>query len=184
MRGELRRDIASLQQKTQQDINTLRCELFSHMKTFTDNQSELINNQREMGKSLTDVGDRVATLENANKRLSKDYKKALEKCMDLENRSRRQNIRIIGIDEDSEKGNPTRFVVDLLTQILGRENFCSPLIIDRAHRTGPKLGPGERPRALLARVHYYTDKEKILQLSREKSQLLYNRSPVHIFPDM
>uniref|UniRef100_A0A672I005 L1 transposable element RRM domain-containing protein n=1 Tax=Salarias fasciatus TaxID=181472 RepID=A0A672I005_SALFA len=167
-----------------QDINNLRGELSSQMKTLTDNQSESINKQREMEKSLTDVGDRVVALEKANERLSNDYKKALEKCMDLENRSRRQNIRIVGVDEDSEKSNPTRFVVDLVMQILGRENFRSPLIIDRAHRTlGPKPGPGERPRALLVRLHYYTGKEKILQLSREKGQLLYNGSPVHIFPD-
>uniref|UniRef100_A0A672HZU7 L1 transposable element RRM domain-containing protein n=1 Tax=Salarias fasciatus TaxID=181472 RepID=A0A672HZU7_SALFA len=121
----------------------------------------------------TQIGTLHGELHNQSE-LSNDYKKA----------SRRQNIRIVGVDEDSEKSNPTRFVVDLVMQILGRENFRSPLIIDRAHRTlGPKPGPGERPRALLVRLHYYTGKEKILQLSREKGQLLYNGSPVHIFPD-
>lgn len=185
MQEELRGDIATLQRKAQEDIKTLRDELSAQMKTLADNQSESINTQKEMERSLTDVCDRVVTLEKSNENLSREYKKVLEKCMDLENRSRRSNIRIIGVEENSEMGNPTRFVTDLLVQILGRENFCTPLIIDRAHRTlGPKPKPGERPRALLARLHYYTDKEKILRLSREKGQLLYNGHPVHIFPDM
>lgn len=185
MRGELSRDIATLQQKAQDDIKALRDELFSQMRSLVDSHNETMQTQQEIEKSLTDVGDRVTILEKNNDRLNKEYKKVLEKCMDLENRSRRQNIRIIGIDENSEKGNPTRFVGELLVEILGRENFSSPLIIDRAHRTlAPKPRPGERPRALLARVHYYTDKEKILRLSREKGRLQYKGSQVHIFPDM
>lgn len=105
--------------------------------------------------------------------------------MDLENRSRRQNLRVVGISEDKEAGNPSRFVAEFFTEVLGETHFESPIIIDRAHRTlAPKPRDGERPRAIIVRLHYYSDGEKILQLSRAKGRLLYKGSPVHIFPDM
>lgn len=75
MQEELRSDIATLQRKAQEDIKTLRDELSAQMKTLTDNQSESINTQKEMERSLTDVCDRVATLEKSNENLSKEYKK-------------------------------------------------------------------------------------------------------------
>ena len=37
---------------------------------------------------------------------------------------------------------------------------------------------------MIVRLHYYTDKEKILQVSRNKGELKFRGARVHIFPDM
>ncbi|KAF7652426.1 hypothetical protein LDENG_00097290 [Lucifuga dentata] len=37
---------------------------------------------------------------------------------------------------------------------------------------------------MVVRLHYYSDKEKILQVSRNKGDLKFKGTRVHIFPDM
>lgn len=185
LKDELRGEMTMIRQECKADITALKKELSPQLQALSDTQREAANTQGEMGRSLSDMSDRVVTLEKSHQALFDKHEKLSEKYMDLENRSRRQNLRIVGISEDAEGGHPSRFVADLLQQILGAENFDAPPMIDRAHRTlAPKPRAGERPRALVVRMHYYADKEKILQLSREKGKLFYKGSPVHIFPDI
>lgn len=183
---EIKRDILSVREETKTDIRTLREELFADLATLHTAQAEFANDRAEMEKSLNDTMDRVAALENSRETLAKECKKIHEKCTDLENRSRRQNLRFIGIMEGVEAGNPTRFVTELLSELFGVDSLGdSPIIIDRAHRSlAPKPKPGERPRPMIVCFHYYSDKEKILRLSRNKGRLHYNGTPLHIFPDM
>lgn len=185
MHHEIRKDISTLRDEAKADINMLRTELSMKIETLHKTHTETANTQKEMEKSLCDASDRIMQLEKTTETLSNDYKKLQEKCMDIENRSRRQNLRIIGIPEGTEAGNPSRFMAEFFSEVLGEDNFDSPIIIDRAHRTlAPKPRRGERPRAMVIRLHYYSDKEKILKLSRNKGRLIYGGSPVHIFPDM
>lgn len=91
----------------------------------------------------------------------------------------------MGIREGAEGGNIIRFLTEFIPDVLGAENFDSPVIIDRAHRTlAPRPAVGERPRAILVHLHYYTDKLKILDLGKAKGRLMYKGAQVHIFPDM
>lgn len=185
MHQDIRKDISSLREEAKADINTLRNELSQKIETLHRAHTETTDTQREMERSLCDVSDKITAMDKAHATLQKDYNKLQEKYMDLENRSRRQNLRVVGISEDIEAGNPSRFIAEFFSEVLGEENFDSPILIDRAHRTlAPKPRAGERPRAMIARLHYYTDREKILQLSRSKGNLFYKGSPVHIFPDM
>lgn len=182
---EIKRDISSLREEAKADTRALRSELVQELAFLHKAHRESEREQAEMGGSLSKVIDQVAALEQAQEKLIKDHKKIHEKCTDLENRSRRQNLRIVGVKEGIEAGNPISFAAEFFSEVFGAENFVSPLVIDRAHRTlAPKPGKGERPRALLVRLHYYSDKEKILRLSRNKGCLLYKDTPVHIFPDM
>lgn len=92
------------------------------------------------------------------------------KVDDLEARSRRQNIRIIGIKEKAEEGRLTEFVTKLLLKLLGEKHFDRPVEVDRAHRS---LAPAKdgKPRAIIARLHHAWVKELVLKLSRENSPL-------------
>lgn len=88
-----------------------------------------------MEQSLNDTSDRLTALENTYQKLTTDHKKLQEKCTDLENRSRRQNIKILNISEGMELNKPTDFVAKFLPKVLGEENFGNPIIADRAHRS-------------------------------------------------
>uniref|UniRef100_A0A8C5GJL6 L1 transposable element RRM domain-containing protein n=1 Tax=Gouania willdenowi TaxID=441366 RepID=A0A8C5GJL6_GOUWI len=185
MHRELKNDITSLRAETKAEVGALREDILHKMDSLRNAHAQTAKEQKEMGGALSDVTDRLVILEKNHDMLTKDHKKLQEKCTDLENRSRRQNLRVVGIAEGIEAGNPSRFVAEFFPDVLGAGSFDTPLLIDRAHRSlAPKPRDGERPRALIVRLHYYADKEKILKLSREKGRLIYKGSPVHIFPDM
>lgn len=84
-----------------------------------------------------------------------------EKVIDLEARSRRQNIKIVGLPEKIENGHPTEFLTKFITDLLGTSNFLKPLEEDQAHRLGRQFsGEDSRPRVMIARVHHFEVKEK------------------------
>ncbi len=74
-----------------------------------------------------------------------------------------------------------KFIPDLL----GASKFSKPLEVDCAHWLGRQLvGEDSRPRVMIARIHHFQMKEKILQLARQQFSLRYEGRPVHIFPDL
>uniref|UniRef100_A0A3B3ZS41 L1 transposable element RRM domain-containing protein n=1 Tax=Periophthalmus magnuspinnatus TaxID=409849 RepID=A0A3B3ZS41_9GOBI len=160
----------------QSELKTLREGISADLIIQVENMKEELQKEiaqlRRESKAETAV-DKMTAMEKSYETLSKEYKKVWEKCLDLENRSRRQNLRFVGVTEGAEGGDVSRFLAHLLQQVLGADNFESPPLIDRG-----------RPRALLAHMHYYADKEKILRLSREKGGLSYNGAPLYIFPDI
>uniref|UniRef100_A0A096M623 Uncharacterized protein n=1 Tax=Poecilia formosa TaxID=48698 RepID=A0A096M623_POEFO len=106
------------------------------------------------------------------------------KLSDLEGRSRRCNIRVLGIKEGEEQGRPTDFISRLLLEVLGKDNFVKPIKIDRVHHSlRPKPQPEARPRAIIAKIHNDRNVANILRLSCLHSPLMYDGARVSIFPD-
>lgn len=54
---------------------------------------------------------------------------------DQENRSRRQNIRAVGLPEKLEKGNPIIFMKSILTEVFKEDSFPRKPEVDRTHCT-------------------------------------------------
>lgn len=102
--------------------------------------------------------------------------------LDLEAKSRRHNIKIVGIQECEEEGKLTEFVSRLIPQLLREEHFPRLVKVDQAHRSlQPKLVVGEKPRTILVRFHHFQEK---LILHRETvPPLEYKGKRVLIFPD-
>lgn len=56
--------------------------------------------------------------------------------------------------------------------------------MDRAHRAPmPKPKPGDRPRAIVAKLHYYTDCADILRKARELQRRKLRNLTIFVFPD-
>ena len=137
-----------------------------------------------MDEALSAADSRITALEATCKDLSTANGLLKAKVNDLEGRSRRHNVRIVGIKEGEESGRPTEFVSRLIPELLGRDNFTKPVKIDRAHRSlRPKPLANERPRVIIARLHNYGDLVSILRLSRQQAPLQYQGERVSIFPD-
>lgn len=75
------------------------------------------------------------------------------------------------------------FVAVFLRNLLGATHFPTPIEVDRAHRPGQPSDAGARPRVMIARIHSFLVKEKILRLARESTPLTYNGTRIHIYPD-
>ena len=93
------------------------------------------------------------------------------KAIDLEDRNRRNNIRIDGI-EDSSQETWSQTTEKVKSFIRNELKINDVVEIDRSHRVSTKnnLSKTKKPRTIVCKLLRFTDKEKILS----KRSLLYN----------
>uniref|UniRef100_A0A087YS91 L1 transposable element RRM domain-containing protein n=1 Tax=Poecilia formosa TaxID=48698 RepID=A0A087YS91_POEFO len=128
--------------------------------------------------------DSVASLQ-ADNTATKTTIEALQlKIDDLENRSRRSNLRLIGLPEGSEGSDMCAFLEKWLPEVLGAETFPIPLIIERAHRVGRVDAAGTRSRAVVMKLLNYADKVRIMKAARTKGEIRLKNNRVMFFPDV
>ncbi len=147
--------------------------------------------------SLSTLGDQVNLLEqrvSANEdnvqvcvtriqQTEKDNSYLIDKVDNLENRSRRYNLRFVGVQESSEGNDITGFMSRLIPQLLGQDNFPTLPIIEWAHRSPTVRQSGRASlRPVMVKLLNFQDKLKILRIAREK-KLEYNGTRVYIYPD-
>lgn len=104
----------------------------------------------------------------------------LDRVEDLENRSRRSNLRFVGIPESYPNAGLINLCEKLIPKALGLRYSCS---VERAHRLGP---PGEdrtAPRAAIPKYLNYADKAAILQAYRRSEALIIDNLKILIFAD-
>uniref|UniRef100_H2ZT81 L1 transposable element RRM domain-containing protein n=1 Tax=Latimeria chalumnae TaxID=7897 RepID=H2ZT81_LATCH len=183
--------------------------LMNLMQVMATDVTSIRNNIAEMRGSLESLGQRVSGVEAKMGRLgevTEDHEARLirvegelahqsryagdlwDRVQDLENRSRRNNIRVIGVPENVE-GNG----VSGPTMLLKILQDCLPLgesdsiEVERAHRTrGLKPPPDQCPRPIIARLLHFQDRERILELAREAGEIYWWWwwGGIMIFPDM
>ncbi|KAJ1158301.1 hypothetical protein NDU88_010993 [Pleurodeles waltl] len=85
------------------------------------------------------------------------------KLTDLEDRSRRDNIRLLGILENEEGTAIQAFLSSTLSKLTSLD-FDPPLELQRAHTVGPKRSdPSLRPHPIIACLLRHNQTRKILQ---------------------
>lgn len=173
-------DIRDLRENLKVDIDSVRSELTASVANVQASLTSQDARIKDLERAADFSGDCVTQLNSTVMQLQKTVKELQTKCEDLEGRSRRNNLRLIGIEEGVEQGQPIKFVSDLLQDILELDG--APLL-DRAHRSlRAKPKPGEPPRVFIMRVHYTHVRDEILRKSSLKP-LMYNGKKVYIFPD-
>lgn len=162
---------------------------FSKLETKLDNIQTTILDHHQRLSSLESNADttseevraievRLATVTDENTKLK-------AKLIDLESRSRRCNIRMVGLPENIEGPHPTAFFSQLLHEVFGDSILDSAPELDRAHRSlAAKPGPGERPRPVVICFHRFQIRELVVREARKlRGQLKYKGTPFHIFED-
>uniref|UniRef100_A0A3Q1ETJ7 L1 transposable element RRM domain-containing protein n=1 Tax=Acanthochromis polyacanthus TaxID=80966 RepID=A0A3Q1ETJ7_9TELE len=117
--------------------------------------------------------DDVATLQKRVSELEKDNAYLKEKADDQENR------------KSAEGRDMVAFIQRLIPTLLGRENFPTAPMVERAHRTPAHIStprPG-RPRPILVKLLNFQDKVKIMRLARERETLSWEGARISIYPD-
>ena len=166
---------------------TVEAKLANISTTMTAVQASLstvTGKVRDIEVAVTRHDDELQTQDAVCKSLQANYDELRKKVLQLESYSRRQNIRITSVSEAEGKNNPSEFVSNLIPLLLGAEHFPDGVLIDVAHRVGPKPAKGGYPRALIAKVHYLHVKTLITKLASQKAPLQYNNARVSIFPDI
>ena len=177
-RVNFKEDVATLIQESvqplQASVNGLRDEVSSF-------QGRLVAAEILSGENFQRICDAEATV----KSLQAQNVTLLDRLENLENRSRRANLRILNLPEGSEDGHhPTIFISKLLKDVMGDNVFPSPPKLDRAHRTaGPKPAAGRSPWPIILCFHQYQEKDTALRWSRQH-EVKYKDITLRIYPDL
>ncbi|KAJ1159506.1 hypothetical protein NDU88_000013 [Pleurodeles waltl] len=94
------------------------------------------------------------------------------KLTDLEDRSHRNNIRLMGFLEGTEGTDLISYLRDILPKLTDI-TFDPPLEFERVHRLGPKRQDGKgRPRSIIACLLCHGQARQLLQTARAQGPLL------------
>ena len=111
-------------------------------------------------------------IERANELITEQTKKLMEmknQMRTLEDRNRRNNLRVDGIDEnEGETWDQTEAKIQRLLK--DKLYFNDTINIERAHRMGKKNGRrdnNDRPRTIIIKLLNYKDKVKILKNAKK-----------------
>lgn len=161
---------------------------FDQVNGKLDGLQETVNRHSERLDSLEDdaesLGQRVTKVEACYEELLADNIKLRARLAELEGRSRRGNVRLIGLPENIEGPQPTKFFSQLLQEVFGRDVFPSPPELDRAHRSlAPRPASGGRPRPVILCFHRYQNKELVIREARKRGTLIYQNDSFRIYED-
>lgn len=189
LRGEISKIIREeLKSALAEDFDVLKAEL-------KEVRSEIMNNKIAIRTEVTDMqtdiqeikdglstwSDNAVSLQTTITSLQTQVKTLTDRCEDMEGRMRRGNIRIVGIDEQPDSSSPTA-VAKVIREVLAMNRDIK---IDRSHRILAPTRPGDRekPRVIIAKLHYDGDAAEILRRARDRAPLMYNGKRIAIFPD-
>ena len=137
-------------------IDSVKSEL-SLVKSELESSKEEISHQQSR---ITELTTRLEECELNLASFRSDPVEIFNRLDSLEDHSRRNNLRFEGIPElPRENWEQTAAEILKLARKIGIDHEIK---IDRAHRIG-NAGAGSRPRTIIARFHYYSDRELYLR---------------------
>ncbi|KAJ1214589.1 hypothetical protein NDU88_002207 [Pleurodeles waltl] len=105
------------------------------------------------------------------------------KLTDLEDRSRRNNILLLGFQEGIEGADILSYLQDTLSKLTDI-TFDPPLEFERVHRLGPKRQDGKgRPRPIIACLLRQGQARQLLQAARTQGPLQLCTLEIRLSPD-
>uniref|UniRef100_A0A8C5QJC0 Uncharacterized protein n=1 Tax=Leptobrachium leishanense TaxID=445787 RepID=A0A8C5QJC0_9ANUR len=105
---------------------------------------------------------------------------------DLDNRGRRNNIRVRGLPEPplGETENIDLTLQTLFNELLQRSHD-TPFHLDLAHRALRARGaPNSAPRDVICRVHHFTLKQEVMKVARNMPSIIFDDHTVEFFQDV
>uniref|UniRef100_A0A3P9LNL4 L1 transposable element RRM domain-containing protein n=1 Tax=Oryzias latipes TaxID=8090 RepID=A0A3P9LNL4_ORYLA len=165
---------------------------------FKDKLNDILKAAEETTKQLADctsrigeaeervsaVEDECCVLKGKVEDLEKRNKALEDKLVDMETRSRLNNIRVVGLPEGAEGPDPCSFLENWLADALDMGPLRSPLVLERAHRVGPRRATGDPPRPLIMRFLNYKQKVAVMNAARKKGEIRYKNINVRLYNDL
>ena len=153
--------------------------------------SQLKRDVSAIGDRISHVEDRMGDFTIAHNELvdahndtEGEIQAMRDKLADLEDRSRRNNIKLRGVEESVSPSELRHYVQEFIAAILP-EVPSSEVIVDRAHRLPkPKFLPEKVPRDVIARVHFFHIKDDLMRFSRKNQPLPAPYSNISVYSDL
>uniref|UniRef100_A0AAV2LQW5 L1 transposable element RRM domain-containing protein n=2 Tax=Knipowitschia caucasica TaxID=637954 RepID=A0AAV2LQW5_KNICA len=181
LRDSFKEDMATLVNESTQSLKQSVSQLGQQVASFNTRLTQTEVTVGENFKHITEIEVEVKTLKTETQILH-------DRVEELENRSRRSNLRIINIPEGSEKDqDPIKFMANLIMKLVGPDVFSNPPEIERAHRTpgfrAADTGGSTKPRVFIVKFLRYQDKETLRRWATQHP-LEYSGSTLRVYPDI
>jgi len=158
-------------------------------KMLHDITTNISQSLKEVTDRVSEAEQRILVVENASHdaeqrllALEKTAKELTERLQDYENRGRRKNLRIFGLQEKLEGTNLTQFMESWIPQLLQLDTKAGRVKLERAHRLpGPQTS--RFPRAMIVRFHNFTDRERVMDAARRLKDIRQDGARIHFFPN-
>lgn len=174
---------------------TMKDMLLSLQSSLMVNISSMFNNftieMKRLGERVYHVEGEMEKQAHTVNNLVDAFKEQMEdtdwmraKIADLEDRSRRENIKLRGVPESITQADLQKFAGDMLATLLPD---ISPIerMIDRIHRIPkPKHLEASIPRDILMKIHFFPTKEKLLAKARSQPDLPVPYNEIRIYADL
>ncbi len=181
LKSELEKNRVAIMSEIQASLSPINLSLDAVCKKLEAYEPRIT----DMEVWLSDHSDRLNHLEKQVDKLQSGNKELLAKTEDLENRSRRNNLRIIGLPEGCEGRAATALMSKFFVDLLQDGSFTDLPELDRAHRTlRAKPAEGERPRPIIVWFLCFQQKQQVIAIAWKKGQLMYQGQRIFIFPDL
>ncbi|KAL6461684.1 hypothetical protein MHYP_G00298290 [Metynnis hypsauchen] len=133
---------------------------------------------------ISDLEDSTQQLVNGRELYSKRIDTLWSQVEDLENRSRRNNVRLLVLKEGIEGDNLIVCIEKILSEGL-HMHIDNGFKIERAHRSpGSRPDENQSPTLIMIRFLRSTAREKVLKAAREKGGAVRNGCNISLFPNM
>lgn len=154
--------VSHLTNKTQALVDAQVAAFRGEMVAMQADISKCMNYIEKDESRVVEVDRRLSLV----KKLAEKYAQLEDKIADMEDRSRRDNLRVHGVPENAETLNVLAFLSDVIPRWF--PNLGSVEIM-RAHRVGaPKEDTNGRPvpRTIILKLLRFTNRDKILKAAR------------------
>lgn len=179
--SELDKKIDSLSTDLRTEITAVRSDFSKTIEEVRSENAARITRIKSLEEGANHYSDRVIDLEGQVTSLTSQVRQLVAKTDDLESRQRRDNCRIIGVEEGFGDIRPEHAVAKLLQDALGLD--YTPRL-DRAHRSlRPKPKDGDAPRPFVVKFHYFQEKTDVLRKASRAGSILHNGKRFYIYPD-
>lgn len=178
-RSELKTVLAEEFENIKSELQAVRTELANNTAAIRSEVETMKTTMSHMEVGLSSCSDDVTSLLTKVGKLETEVGNLRGKCLDMEGRMRRSNIRIINVPETPGSSTPTA-VSKLLREALKMDK---DVLIDQSHRGLQPRGQEGKPRVIVAKLHYYQDCMDILRRAREFGPLRFKDTDIYIFPD-
>lgn len=179
IKEELKSALAETFAGIKSELQAIRAEIANNA-TATRTEIESIKHcLKDVEGGVSAWSDETTALQATVASLTKQVELLQDKCEDMEGRMRRGNIRIVGVPEHPGTSSPVE-VSKLLKDVL---QLNKEVKVDRSHRSIGSRKPGDRPRVIIAKLHYDGDCAEILRRARDRAPLTHNGNRIAIFPD-
>lgn len=177
---KIRNDNKDGHMETQQALTRLE----ASFKILREDMTKLENRTTEIEERISDNEDSTRRHERALRYLLHREMDLTARCEDMQNRLRRNNLRIYRVPEGSEGRDVKLFVLELCKSTLQLPADLN-IGIERAHRAlaaKPK-NPDAAPRSLVVRFWDFSVKETILRQAWDQKRVLYKGTQIYFDHD-